>query len=464
MSSETSQQLRNHALSIWRAGVAAVTPRRLFADKLHLIDSQFLTIDDQLEIDLSRFARILVVGAGKAAAGMASELFQQHLKHLKQPISGWINAPSGTFEDGDAGPSIHLHAARPAGVNEPTDAAVYGTQRILQLVQQATPRDLVLVLLSGGGSALLVAPPHGLTLADKQAIAQLMAAAGGNIEQLNAVRRAVSEVKGGKLARACMASRMVTLIISDVLGDFLQTIASGPTVASADCTPAKALASLQELQLLGAPELQRVVRFLQQAQATSPRKPLRASVPEVDHVILANNATAVDAAGVRAVELGYRYVLQCARRSEGDVMPLATQLARAVEQLLAQQPVDCLIWGGEPTVTLPNRKIRGHGGRNQQLVLAVMEEMRKKGWPQAMPHERSCLFLSGGTDGEDGPTPAAGAYFDGQILDAAVRSGVELTDYLARADAFTFFQQHGGLLETGPTNTNVCDLRLALVR
>ncbi len=464
-SSSLQQQIRDHALSIWSAGVDAVTPRRLFADKTRLIHDRLLTIDDQLEIDLSRYARILVVGAGKAAASMASELYRLHLHRLQQPVLGWINAPAGTFQFGDAGPNIHLHVARGAGINEPTPEAVYGTQQILELLKQSTPQDLVLVLLSGGGSALLVAPPPGLTLTDKQSVAQVIAAAGGNIEQLNAVRRAVSAVKGGKLVGACRAARMITLIISDVLGDSLQTIASGPTVVAANCQPHDALRTLEELDVLDAPQLQNVVTYLRAADGVDQsRLPTGSGGPQVDHIILANNATAVDAAGVRAVELGYRYVMQCSRGPEGDVMQLAKQLSRAVDQLFEQQQVDCLISGGEPTVMLPAKEIRGKGGRNQQLTLAVMDEMVKRGWPDGERYQRSCIFLSGGTDGEDGPTLAAGAFFDRQILEQALRAGANVEDYLARADAYSFFQRCGGLIQTGPTNTNVCDLRLALTK
>jgi hydroxypyruvate reductase len=455
-------KLRDEALAIWKAGVQAVTPQRLFAEKICL-EGDVLTIDEQIVVDLRRFKRIVVVGAGKGAAGMASELYRQHLQRLTHcELAGWINAPEGTFTPGDAGPRIHLHSARPAGINEPTEAAVYGTQKILELVKQASHHDLVLVLLSGGGSALLVATPDGITLGDKQAVAQLIAAAGGNIEQLNTVRRAISEVKGGKLARACRAARMITLIISDVLGDSLPTIASGPTILAAHTEPAHALNVLRELNLQNDPRLQRVFEYL----STAPRSPAPVgrgqTNPAVEHVILANNATAVDAAGVHAVELGYRYVMQSARGPEGDVLHLASQLSVGVEQLLVQDQVDCLISGGEPTVRLPDAKHRGKGGRNQQLALAVMNTLLQRGWPSH--YSRSCIFLSGGTDGEDGPTTAAGAYFDRQVLENAISQGLQLNDFLNRADAYSFFERCGGLIQTGPTNTNVCDLRIAIAR
>lgn len=462
-----TQQLVQDARSIWNAGVSAVKPHRLFADKI-ILEGQRLSIDQQIEIDLSRHRRIIVVGAGKASAGMAAALYQRHLVHLKQPVVGWINAPAGTFHAGEAGPNIHLHAGRPAATNEPTQAGIEGTRHILELVRSADPSDLVLVLLSGGGSALLVAPPEGISLEDKQAVAQLISAAGGNIEQLNCVRRSLSEVKGGGLARASRAKRMVSLIISDVLGDSLQTIASGPTISQAGTSSTAAIDALRELNLLDHPRLQSVVQYLQQ-RSSSNSPPICECGCQPEHVLLANNATAVDAAGVQAVALGYRYLMQSARAAEGDVLAVAQHLAGAAEQLLGQSQVDCLISGGEPTVYLPESSIRGKGGRNQQLTLAVFVELLRRGWPHdRTKFRRHFAFLSGGTDGEDGPTDAAGAWFDASLLEkleiTSSRAAIfaTLEDYLQRADAYRFFQRQDSLLQTGSTNTNVCDLRIAI--
>ncbi len=460
---EVLSRLREHALSIFSAGVSAVTPQRLFAEKVR-IEANVLSVDDQLIVDLSDYSRIVVVGAGKAAAGMAREFYHQQLSRLSLPVIGWINAPAGSFKPNEAGKDIYLHAARPAGINEPTEEAIFGTRQILKLVQQSSPRDLVIVLLSGGGSALLVAPPAGISLSDKQAVAQLVSAAGGNIEQLNCVRRALSEVKGGGLARACRARRMLSLIISDVLDDSLQTIASGPTLLSAHRNANEALTVLKQLNLHDEARLHKVTSYLTKQASQKVVAPV-AGDSTVEHVILANNATAVDAAGTRAVELGYRYLMQSARSSEGDVLALASHLSGAIGQLLGQRQVDCLISGGEPTVHLPPADRRGIGGRNQQLSLAIMIELSKVGWPQDLgPLARPFVFLSCGTDGEDGPTSAAGAFFDASTLQAARAAGVSLCEYLERADAFSFFQRFGGLLETGPTNTNVCDLRIALAQ
>lgn len=454
----------------------AVTPARLFRDKVHL-EGTCLVVE-QVEVELANVRRLVIVGAGKAAAAMAVALQQVLLCHLpsrlpKLEVRGWINAPEGAFSAADVSTlkPIHLHTARPAGINQPTAAGLLGTQHILDLVGVCDQRDCVICLLSGGGSALLVAPAAGVTLADKQAVAQQIAAAGGNIEQLNAVRRPLSQVKGGGLARACGAGRLLTLILSDVLGDALETIASGPTVltTSAENLPASAARALEVLDELGLSQrgsLSGVVQVLQQqlqaaGQSSAPR--INSSCL-IEHVILGNNADAVDAAGVKAVELGYRYVMQCAQRVEGDVHQLARSAAAAIEQLASQDQIDCWISGGEPTVTLPAQGA-GRGGRNQQLALAVMQEMllsQSALSPNRAIPAREVVFLSGGTDGEDGPTDAAGAIVDRSVIARAADLQLDASDYLARADAYSFFAQVGGLIRTGATGTNVCDIRIAL--
>ncbi len=454
------------ALDIWQAGVDSVKPENLFTRKICVRD-RWLTIDEVCEIDLARTRRLIVVGAGKASAAMAVAFY--HLLASKRSsadglpeVCGWINAPEGTFDV--QLPGIYLHAARPEGVNMPTQSAVYGTQEILKLVSSAGPDDVVLCLISGGGSALLVAPQPGISLAEKQSIAKLVAAAGGDIRQLNTVRRAISRVKGGGLPRACTAGRLVSLIISDVLGDPLDVIASGPTVADrqADAGSMRrdAIEVFRQLGLLQHPELQSVVQWLTRNPRCEPLV-IRQNL-SIENIVLGNNADAVDAAGVRAVELGYRYVMQSARQSEGDVQEVAEQSVSAIYQMFEHDVADCWISGGEPSVRLPEHGA-GQGGRNQQLCLSVLERLTRDGWPESKL-SRGFVFLSGGTDGEDGPTDAAGAYFDASTFSRMRSLGCDPTPYGRKADAYNFFSKVGGLLKTGPTGTNVCDLRIALGR
>lgn len=461
-----------HALEIWWAGVTAVTPDRLFATQVS-VDGQCLRIGDE-ELDLNGIHRIVVVGAGKASAAMASALYTRCLSKLAPSIDviGWINAPEGSFTEGSAGP-IHLHVARPVGINEPTEQAVVGTEAIMQMVRQCGRNDLCIVLLSGGGSAILAAPIDGITLNDKQQVARRVAAAGANIQQLNTVRRALSRVKGGGLAVACNARRMVSLIISDVLGDPLETIASGPTVSTASASPLQALEVLEHLHLLNDVDLKNVVTVLRKRiERPFDRqmdRQLGLAVPNDHHsapvtnIILANNATAVDAAGTRAVELGYRYIMQSSRSLEGDVSELAIAIGNSLEHWSAQPQVDCWISGGEPVVKLPSPERCGKGGRNQQLALLSMIELSRRGWPiDQNKFPQPLLFLSAGTDGEDGPTLAAGAWFNRQLFEQSQALGLDLSDFAQSADAFSLFERLDGLIISGPSGTNVCDLRIAI--
>ncbi len=237
-----SPNILTDALAIWHAGLAAVRSDQLVRDAMH-VEGSTLTIGDE-EISLPKVRRIVVVGAGKAGAGMAAgleEAFGPRWAKEKQ-LNGWINVPADCVRPLEW---IHLHASRPAGVNEPTAEGAAGAAEILRLVASLAADDLCLCLLSGGGSALLPAPVEAITLDDKLAVTRLLSAAGANIEQLNTVRKQLSRIKGGGLARACRAGRLVSLIISDVLGDPLDLIASGPTVEDRS-TPAEALALLRQ--------------------------------------------------------------------------------------------------------------------------------------------------------------------------------------------------------------------------
>lgn len=453
----SSNALVNDAVSIWQYGVRAVTPKSLIQRKVHR-DGHWLIIDELCEIDLHTIERLILVGAGKASAAMATEFIEQVCSGWPSSfpkISGWINAPAFSFHRDLK--DIHLHAARPQGLNMPTQEALDGTAQILQMVSDATSRDLVLCMISGGGSALLVSPQPGLTLDDKQAVAQCVAAAGGNIIQLNDIRRCISQVKGGGLARACKAGRLVSLIISDVLGDPLETIASGPTVLGRQPDYAQALKILRQLGLEYHPKLQNVIHWLShQASAVQPTTQL-GSAPE--NFILGNLADAVDAAGVRAVELGYRYIMQVAREPEGDVAHVAQAAISNLSYLHSQTQIDCWISGGEPTVRLPPFH-NGKGGRNQQLVLSVLQCLASQ--PASTGNDRELVFMSAGTDGEDGPTDAAGAWIDNASIERVQQMGLDPNKYLQHADAYNFFEKLGCLMKTGPTGTNVGDLRVGL--
>jgi len=443
-----SQHLRSDALAIWRAGVAAADSARLVAQHVR-VDGATLHIADEA-LALPRLRRIVVVGAGKAGAGMAAGLEAALGRSVlsTKHVTGWVNVPADCVRPL---PHITLHAARPAGVNEPTAAGIAGCAQILQLVEQLTADDLCVCLLSGGGSALLPAPAPGITLQDKLAVIQHLSSAGANIQQLNTVRKHLSRIKGGRLARACRAGHLVTLIISDVLGDPLDVIASGPTVP--DTTTAReALAILDQFHARAAGISKAVFDCLQTQVAQAGTAEPQAGCHVTNHVI-GNNAVAVDAAGQEAERRGYSHAMLAAR-----------QLAEMARTMQRTPGPDCLITGGEPTVTLAPPAVRGLGGRNQQLVLAALQDLVAAAphCPGTSPLD-GLLILSGGTDGEDGPTDAAGALADAPLASAAVEQGLDLQHYLARNDAYHFFEPLGGLIKTGPTHTNVCDVRVVLV-
>jgi len=445
--------LRDDASAIWQAGVDAVRSDRLVQDAVQVRGEHLIVGDRQLT--LGEIRRLAVVGCGKAGAGMAAGLEAALGEPLMQDkhLTGWINVPDDCVRTLQR---IHLHGARPPGVNEPTAAGAAGAERILELVRSLGVDDVCLCLISGGGSALLPAPVEGITLDDKLAVTRILSAAGANIRQLNTVRKQLSRIKGGGLARACGAGRLIALIISDVLGDPLDVIASGPTVADSS-TPQQALEILDQFQARQAGVSPRVFQVLERAATQGPTAG-RSATCDVTHRVIGNLATAVAAAGREAERRGYRTRTVAMQQLEGEAEQVGRALAAEALAMRAARGPQCLIHGGEPTVKLVASSCRGLGGRNQQLVLAALEYLTDKQRDSA----RGITLLSGGTDGEDGPTDAAGAVLDENVLAAAAGQRLSASEYLARNDAYHFFEPLRALLLTGPTHTNVCDLRVVL--
>ncbi len=438
----SSQQLRDDAQNIWWAGVQAVQPAQLIPEYV-VATNDTLRIGNQ-DFDLQAIGRIVVVGAGKAGTSMTQALeiaLGENLLRSKQ-VTGWVNVPADCM---GATQCVHLHPARPAGQNEPTQAGVQGAEEILKLVSNLDSRDLCLCLLSGGASALLPAPISNLSLDTKRQLTRDISAHGGTIHQLNTLRRELSRIKGGGLARACQANQLVSLILSDVPGDDLATIASGPTVLRQPSQQA-AIQVLCDLELQNTPAGKKATNFLQR-----PPEILPTNTTDVTNVLIGNNATAVDAAGVQAEQLGYSHAMISATEPEATAEQVADGLIDMAQTMRRQEGPDCLISGGEPTVQLANEAERGLGGRNQQLVLSALA---------SLPDWHNLALLSGGTDGEDGPTDAAGAVVNEQIAKQASALKLDAQDYLNRNDAYHFFEKVDSLIKTGPTHTNVCDLRV----
>lgn len=445
---------RGHARAIWQAGVDAVDSGQLVR-KAVCCDGTTLDVCGRRYV-LDDLGRLIAVGTGKAGAGMAAALEDLlPADVVADRVSGWVNVPSDCVAPLSR---ITLHAARPAGVNEPTAEGVMGGQAILRLVSEAGPDDLVLVLISGGGSALLPAPAAGISLADKQVVTRLLMHAGATINELNCVRKRLSGVKGGNLARvAAEAGAVQSLLISDVIGDPLDVIASGPTVADSG-TDAMALKVLKKFitRVDDVPEV--IWRYLEaRAEDTEVHD---SDLPDsVSNHVIGNNQVAVAAALAHAGTLGYHVHSlgsdnQGVAREEGVGLLELCRLIRAGEGPVPAPA--CVVSGGEPVVHLVETDDPRKGGRNQELVLAALVEA----WDSGLDRQ---VILSGGTDGEDGPTDAAGAMIDQELWRSVRTHDLQPDPFLARNDSYTYFERAGGLLKTGPTHTNVMDLRVALV-
>ncbi len=433
--------LRGHAQAIWNAGVAAVNSERLVGESVQL-DGDTLTIAG-VRLCLPKTGRIAVVGAGKAGAGMAAG-FERAVPSLLDRVIGWVNVPADCVQQLSA---IHLHAARPPGVNEPTEAGVEGTRQILSILKSLTEDDVCVVLISGGGSALLPAPRGGISLADKLAVTRLLMSGGATIDELNCVRRHLSDVKGGELVRHTCAKQIVSLIISDVVGDPLPVIASGPTVRDSS-TPADALRVLEPFSNRVPSNVLSVLRD---------SKPQ--SEPDFDRVttrLIGNNETALAACEMKARELGYS-VINLGSNVTGVAREVGQQLAARARSVRDGNPVQpvCILSGGEPVVQLVPEASRGKGGRNQEVALAAASHL----WSDP---DGICV-LSGGTDGEDGPTDAAGGVVDHNTVASAKALNLDPLEFLDRNNAYPFLQATESLLKTGPTHTNVMDLHVTLV-
>lgn len=385
------------------------------------------------ELPRGKFGNIFVAGAGKASAQMA--------RAIEKLLGARIAGGEINVKDGHSAPLRRIRINE-CGHPIPDARGVAGGRRIAQIASAAGPDDLVICLISGGASALLPLPATGITLAEKQKTTRLLLECGATIHEINCVRKHISAIKGGQLARLVYPATMVTLILSDVIGDDLDVIGSGPTVPDRS-TIADALAILEKY---GIPHKLRL-------QETP--KPGDKVFKKTRNVVIGSNALAVDAAAKEAMRLGF-HTLVLSTFIEGEAREVARVHAAIAKEIHARaRPIArpaCIISGGEPTVTIRGK---GLGGRNQEFALAAAIEIA--GLPNT-------VILSAGTDGTDGPTDAAGAMADGTTLARAEVLGLSAPAYLRNNDSYHFFEATGDLIKTGPTGTNVADIQLLLVR
>ena len=440
----TVARMRADAASIFGSAVAAVDAQEC-VKRFVKLQGRTLRIGG-VDYDLESFERVLVVGTGKASPRMGMALEEA----LGDRISdGVINTKYAHAE-----PLRRIRTVE-CGHPVPDEAGVEGTRQILAALEGADDRTLVICLISGGGSALMPAPSEGITLQEKQDTTRLLLECGANIVELNAVRKHLSRVKGGGLARTAFPATIVALMLSDVIGDPMDVIASGPTVP--DTSTFKTCAEIfQKYEVSN--RLPEAVRARLEAGAAGEipetPKPGDAVLQRCHNVIVGSNGLAVAAAADRARDLGYN-TLVLSTRLEGEAREVAHVYSAIGKEILTSgAPVAvpaCVIAGGETTVTVQGS---GKGGRNQELVLAGA--MHLSGWD-------GTVMFSGGTDGTDGPTDAAGAIADAETIKRAESAGLSAIESLKNNDSYRFFKPLGDLVMTGPTGTNVADVAFVMV-
>lgn len=411
--------------------------------------------------DLTSYKRILLVGAGKAGAPMMSAVVGILGDRLNKGIAitkeGYANL--GSIRQKNA-----LSARNSSGLNSlfpnvellearhpiPDQRGIQGTERILDLLKETGKDDLVICILSGGGSALMTAPAPGIMLAELQNLTSALLARGATINEINSIRKHIDQVKGGGLVRSAPQATMITLILSDVVGDAIDVIASGPTVPDTS-TYSQAYAVLERFDLLNTVPAS-ITNHLKKGMRGEIKETLKTDDPafkNVQNVVIGSNQQAAKAAVAQAVEEGYHAsllttFLQGEARQAGRVLAAIVQQVNASGDPLPRPA--CLVCGGETTVTLSGN---GVGGRNQELALGAVMEL--SGIPNV-------ALVTLATDGGDGPTDAAGAVVTGETVERARVLGLNPQQYLAHNDSYHFFEALGDLLRPGPTQTNVNDL------
>jgi glycerate 2-kinase len=429
---------------IFLSGLAAVDPYESVKAHAGLITSA---------MEAAEYDRRVLISFGKAAYLMAKALTDQAGGMF---ASGMVITKYG-HAGADGLPDTIV--VREAGHPVPDEQGYEATKEAVRMLETGGGQTFVACLISGGGSALLVAPYGDITLAEKQRVTRLLLNAGADINEINTVRKHISSVKGGRLAGLVPRGKVVSLILSDVIGDRLDVIASGPT-APDNTTYGDALDVITRYGLAGQTP-QSVLEVL--------RRGVRGGIPEtpkggdpifstVENFIIGNNKIATAAAKRKAESLGLTTTV-VSSEVRGEARTVARTLAeRAKKSLEALKQTKCkarkglcLISGGEPTVTVTGK---GLGGRNTELALALAIEIEGV---------RGITFLSAGTDGTDGPTDAAGAVVDGTTVSDARRAGINPEEYLNNNDSYNFFKKAGGLFITGPTGTNVMDLHIAVI-
>jgi len=435
---------RERVLPILSAALEAVDPIKAVKRHMSLTDDE-LRIGQRIH-NLSKYRNIYVIGGGKAGASMAKAAEDILGEHL---TAGLINTKYGYLAE------TEVVSINEAGHPIPDVAGMTGAREMVELAARASDDDLVICLISGGGSALMTLPVEGITLADMEALTSALLRCGATINQINAIRKHLSQIKGGNLSRLAYPAEVVSLILSDVVGNPLDVIASGPTVPDSS-TFIQAYGIVERYGLLD--ELpSSIVEHLRSGKEGTILETPKKDDPvfaKTHNLIIASNEVAAQAAMAKAEDLGFNTML-LSTFVEGEAREVAHVFSAIAKEILhSGQPVSrpaCVVAGGETTVTIRGE---GKGGRNQELALAAAIQIESLD---------EAMIVALATDGTDGPTDAAGAIVDGSTLQRAGEKSLSANEYLANNDSYHFFEALGDLIITGPTNTNVNDLTFVFV-
>jgi glycerate 2-kinase len=438
------EELRQDLHTIFEAALQAVDPGEAIRTHVRAAGDQLQVADHTY--DLHQYDAVSVIAVGKAGAAMAIA--------VEGLLGDRLHGGHVIVKYGHGRPLTHV-TVHEAGHPIPDEAGVQATRTLIDFVTARGPRELLLCLISGGGSALSPAPVEGITLAEKQEVTRLLLACGATIHEINALRKHISQIKGGQLSRLASPATLITLVLSDVVGDALDVIASGPTVPDTS-TFADCLEILRKYQLLDRvpTAIRRHLEAGVSGAVPETPKPGDAVFAHTQTVIIGRNLQALEAASRQATTLGYQPLI-LSSVIEGETREVAKVHAGIAREVLASgHPIAapaCILSGGETTVMLRGQ---GKGGRNQEFALALALDI---------DHIPGIVALSGGTDGTDGPTDAAGAVADWTTCTRAEQHGLHPRAALEHNDAYPFFERLSDLLITGPTQTNVMDVRIMLI-
>lgn len=446
----SQSKLKKDALAIFKAGLSAVDPAQAVAKAVSRSGETLKILNGKKTIrtiNLKKIDQIFLVGAGKATAPMA--------KAMEKILGKRVTAGVISVNEGN---SLKLKKTKviEAGHPIPNDAGVKAAKEMVALLEQAGPDDLVVSLISGGGSALMPLPAKGLRLKEKQSITKSMLACGASIHEMNAVRKHLSQIKGGQMAQTASPAAVINLMLSDVVGDDMDTIASGPFVPDQSTFEDVAVILAKYKLMKKIPAAIRNLLIKKGLTGELPETPKEGDeiFKNVSNVIIGSNYHCLKAVEVAAKENGYKPLL-LSSTIQGETREIARMHGAIAREIISTgNPVKapaCVISGGETTVTLRGK---GKGGRNQEFALAAALEIDGLD---------NLLIFSGGTDGVDGATDAAGAVADGTTCARAAEKNLSPYKHLEENDAYPFFEKLGDLIKTKPTRTNVMDVRLILV-